>query len=542
MSPRLGVRIRAFIPAVIALMALAAPAFAQFYDDARRSLDLSLDPIERSPRLLGMGRLTLVGNDPHNRISLWDFAGNPTGLLDADSVSTFELRPGTASASAVHDLAGTAVRERQDLGARENRLGYEAWRRAEGTAAYGVAGEVAQLRFDQPYNDFTEHRSRMSLPSVMPVLMGRLPYTDSGKWLYSTRLFYSGESVDDEYRDFVHNAAGDYIDKDGTLLPAPGVITPDAYRVRTEGGGMGVAWKSSRWVTASVGGDLAVDDIKGTNDGDRHASEISEKRPYLNGQLTLFGHVGPDLEWGIDGHKWSAKSEQRWAFTVSAGAEAVPLDGRGKLQDRAESGTSMRSRVRWTHGSLELGAGLSTSFRKITLTPPRADDPTSFGHFRNVANYRPNADSLDLADSVTFNISEARAWEGGVGGSWRLPNRRGTVGIEYHLNQRVLDQLVAGHGPKQVGNDVRAGLEYELTSALSGRAGYQLGNQDLDDETEQNEFVTNTLTLGTGLHPVGARWSIDTGYAIQWRAADYGDPTQPHSSRQQLATQVRWAF
>ena len=65
---------------------------------------------------------------------------------------------------------------------------------------------------------------------------------------------------------------------------------------------------------------------------------------------------------------------------------------------------------------------------------------------------------------------------------------------------------------------------------------------DLDDETEQNEFVTNTLTLGTGLHPVGARWSIDTGYAIQWRAADYGDPTQPHSSRQQLATQVRWAF
>ena len=81
----------------------ATAAVADSYDNARRSIDLAPDPIERSPRLQGMGRLTLA-DDPHNRITLWDFAADPVGILDADSVSTFHLWPNTSSRSATHGI------------------------------------------------------------------------------------------------------------------------------------------------------------------------------------------------------------------------------------------------------------------------------------------------------------------------------------------------------------------------------------------------------------------------------------------------------
>jgi hypothetical protein len=86
--------------AMLAMGVLVPAAHAQFYGETRRTAGLDADPLNRSPRLVGMGRLSLVLDDPHNRIDLWEFAGNPAGLLDADSVSAFELRPGTHSASA----------------------------------------------------------------------------------------------------------------------------------------------------------------------------------------------------------------------------------------------------------------------------------------------------------------------------------------------------------------------------------------------------------------------------------------------------------
>jgi hypothetical protein len=521
---------------------IAAPASAQFYDDARRSTGLTLGPIERSPRLLGMGRMTYVGNDPHNRITLWDFAGNPTGILESDSVSTFELRPGTSSASEVHDVSIVPRTERQDFAARESRIGYEAWRRTEGTAAYGVAGEMATLRFDRPYDDTIERRTRLSLPSVMPVLTGRMPFTASGRWLYSVHLLYSGETYSDEYRAFTQNAAGSYIDRDGTLLGTPDFFTPKDYTVRSEGGGLTAAWKVAPWLTASIGGELVVDDIKGTNSAERHASEITDKRPYLNGQATLLGKLGPGLEYGIDARRWTASSEQRWLFTISAGVEAAPLAGRGKLLDRDEKGNEVRSRVRWTLGALELGAGLNTRFSEVTITPPGPGDRTSFSVFRNFVATRPGADSLDLADSVSFNRSEERVWDGGAGLAWRLPNGRGLYALEYHRGGNTLDQVLSGHGPERKVSDVRTGLEFQCSRAFAGRLGYQLTWDDLDTETRQNERVAHTLTLGAGIQPNGTRWSLDTGYAIQWARADYDDPRQPRSSRQQLATQIRWAF
>src|SRR5437870_3472388 len=78
MSPWKRVRIGALCSTlVVAVLASAIPARAQFYEDSRRALDLTPDPLERSPRLLGMGRLTVIGEDPHYALTLWDFGGNP---------------------------------------------------------------------------------------------------------------------------------------------------------------------------------------------------------------------------------------------------------------------------------------------------------------------------------------------------------------------------------------------------------------------------------------------------------------------------------
>jgi len=81
-----------------------------------------------------------------------------------------------------------------------------------------------------------------------------------------------------------------------------------------------------------------------------------------------------------------------------------------------------------------------------------------------------------------------------------------------------------------------------LNRVVSGRIGYQYASIDLDKNTEQNEWISNGISLGLGLRPAGASWSFDSGYLIQWNQADYGSPVQPRGSRQRLATRVHWDF
>lgn len=543
MSPRRRVLLSALSPAFLFIAAFAAPAYAQFYDSARGSLGFSLDAIERSPRLLGMGRMTFVGDDPHTAITLWDFAASPLGILEADSANTAEVYPATSSYSSVHNLPeGSRSLERQDQAARETRLGYEVWRRTGGRAAYGITGDLGFLRSDQTFGEGVERRSAFTQPTVMPVLMGHLPYVKSNRWLFSTRFFYSGEAVKDQYRSVSETAEGQYIDQTGTELGEPEFFTPTDYQVRTLGGGVGLAYDRGRAVKAAVSVDLVQNTIKGTSEEARHASQIDEKRPYRNSQATMVGHLGRSLEWGVDGRDWRSQSEERWYFSVSAGTGADVLSGRGKLLEREERGQALRTRLRWKRGPFELGAGLATSYRRITITPPALGDLTSFNFFRNSIQQRVNADTLVLPDSVIYNQSEERRWEAGGGLAMRLPGDHGSWGVEYHRLQGLLEQTLSGKGPLWKGWDLRTGLEYRCTQVLTGRVGYMYRWEDRDDYTMQNEYLGHTMTLGFGIRPSGAFWTLETGYAVEWLRADYGTPAQPRASRQQLASMVRWVF
>lgn len=537
MRPWRRVPLCAFVWFAALSAAFAAPASAQFYDDARHQLGLAPDPIARSPRLLGYGLLNFVGDDPHNRIALWDFAANPTGLSIDDTTSTVEFRPATASASGVRDDLGG---ERQDLAARETRLGYELWRRADNTT-YGLNGDFGSLRYDRPFASAIEERSRLVQPTVMPVLAGRLPYTQSGHWLYAARLFYSGETSDDQYRLFTINNGSQFLDQDGATVGPPNTFTPTHYQVRSSGGGAGVAWRSPA-LTASVMADAIANQIRGSNDDALHHGGTSENRPYTIGQATLLGRVGDHFQWGADGRGWSSQSEERWVYTVSAGIGQNPLDGRGKLLSREEKGTTLHTRALWTWGVFEVGAGLSTAYQRITITPPDARDQTSLNYFLHTVSNRTGADTLSLPDSVSLNQAEDRSVDGGVGAQLRFAAGRGRLGAEYHQLREVLDQTTSGHGPKRTGWDVRTGAEFEITPVLAGRAGYRYRKYDRDALIVGNEFTGNTLTLGIGIQPTVARWVLDAGYAIEWQQADFGDPSDPRGSDQQLAVQVRWAF
>jgi hypothetical protein len=542
MSPRRRVLLSA-ISSILLLTALAVPVYAQFYDAARGSVGFSLEAIERSPRLLGMGGMTFVGDDPHTAITLWDFAASPLGLLDADSTNTAELYPATSSFSQVHDLSSdTGIRERQDHAARETRVAYEIWRRAGGKSVYGLAGDFGSLRMDQTFSETVERRSILSQPTVMPVLMGHMPYVKSTRWLYSVRLFYSGETAVNQYRGLSENSKGQYIDQSGPELGPPEFFTPTDFKVRSMGGGLGVAYDRGRAFKAAVSMDIVQNSIQGKNESGRRYAQNDEKRPCNTNQATMVGRVGRSLEWGVDGRDWRSRSEERWFFSLSAGTGADPLASRGKLLDREERGRALRTRLRWTRGPFELGAGLATGYRRIAITPPGLDDPTSFNHFRNTVTYRVNADTLALPDSVVLNESEERTWEAGGGLAIRLPGARGLWGVEYRRLRSMAEQTMSGQGQLRKGWDLRTGFEYRCTQALIGRIGYAYRWEDENYQLRQDEYLANAMTLGLGLRPAGANWTFEAGYAIEWRRADYGAQANPRSSRQQLASMVRWAF
>jgi hypothetical protein len=542
MSPRRRVLL-SVISSIFLLTALAVPVYAQFYDAARGALGFSLDAIERSPRLLGMGGLTFVGDDPHTAITLWDFAGSPLGILEADSSSTAEMYPATSSFSRVHNLpSGTGTLERQDRAARETRVGYEIWRRTGGSAAYGIAGDLGSLRMDQVVSETIERRSAFIQPTIMPVLTGHMPYVKSSRWLYSARLFYSGETRQDQYRNLSENSQGQYIDQTGRRVDPPEFFTPTDSRVRSLGGGLGVAYDRGRLFKAAVNMDFVQNTIRGRNESARRFAQNDEKRPYHTSQATLVGRVGRSLEWGVDGRDWRSQSEEDWFFTISAGVGAEPLVGRGAFLSREERGQALRTRLRWTRGPFELGAGLATGYRRLTITPPDIGDLTSFNHFRNTSSYRLNADSLVFRDSVVFNQSEERTWEAGGGLAIRLPGARGSWGVEYRRLRGLAEQTLSGQGPLRKGWDLRTGFEYRCTQAMTGRVGYVHRWEDEDDYVRQNEYLSNAVTLGVGLRPAGATWTFEAGYAVEWRQADYGTSADPRSSRQQLASMVRWTF
>jgi hypothetical protein len=525
------------------LACLTADSSAQVYEGARRALDLSPDPIARAPRLLGMGQLTLV-NTVNNRLNLWDFAGNPTGVVDADTVTSFEMRPATSSAAGVHDENGL---ERQDEGARESRIGYEAWRRTPGGAAYGFYGDAASLRDDGLFSQSVELRQVFRAPRVVGVLNGHMPRFKSERLRYAFDVFYGLENRNDEYRTLFQNSVGEFLGRKGDLLSPPDFFTPNEYRVSTLGGGTGLSYVWGRTLTTALMGTIRSSRIEGENSSVIHDTGTGENRHYyiLQGSATGRGLLLPGtssmpLEWVWDSQTWTASDEATWVFTLKAGINQEPFAGRGKLYDRREDGYEHRFRARLWSGPFELN-GAAGFWRDVEqIRPPDDNDLTSFNKFIDLTSIRDGADTLALPDSVRFNHSTDRGVNAALGATWRLS--KALLGAEYHVTERKLDSEVAGAGPDRRVWDVRTGLEYACTPVFAGRLGYIYRFDDRDLNSTRNEFKSNVLTAGFGLARPGSVWSVDLGWSIEWLKSDFEDATNERGSRQTLAAQLRWAL
>jgi hypothetical protein len=544
MSPRYGVRIGAMMVltmVTLAALGATAPAGAQLYEDARRALGLTPDPIARSPRLLGMGRLSLTVDDPRNQIALWDFAGNPVGILDDDTTSTLELMPTTAASSSLSDLDNPGrLRERQHFASRNVTLDYEAWHRTARSSSYGLAGSVALLRTDQPVDLQTERRSNFTIPSIMGVANGHLPYLLTDRMQYALRAFYSYETREDGFRRIVSNASGEYIDVDGDILPSPDFFTPDRWSGRSIGAGGDLSFRFGEPLTVAGGYNMVGELVRGENEGGRYASETRENRPYGTWQGSAVGSLGKTLQYGVDARRWTADSKASFVFSLSSGPASAPLAGRGSLYRREEEGSSLRGRVRFLLGAFEVGGGFGAFRREARIFAPGPEDSTSFNAFRNATYFIPSADTLYLPDSVANDANEEKAWDAGGGIGWRSSDRRLYAGAEFHRLQDRFEGVLAGEGPKRASWDVRTGLEYALGAALRVRGGYIHRWLDGDELTESNEYLANAVTTGFGLSPVGATWTVETGFLYEWERADFGDPGRPRSTRQQLAVRVFW--
>ena len=526
----------------VSLPGLAAGQSSPFYDDAIRSAGLFSDDLERSPALQAMGRLALVGEDPHHRLTLWDFARNPAGIGTSDSTSTMDIRPSAVGASDVASLSGGspgAVRE--SFAARGAGAGFEAWRR-DGPITYGAIGNLTSLRTDVPYNDDFERRLSYSGPWVTPVISGRVPYVRSGRTRYALSLHVGQESVDAKYLKVVDNAAGQFISLNSELVSPPNIFLPESYSVRQMGGGVAVSQEFASWLTGAIGYDGVGVNIDGNSPDKRNSSQSHELRPYNTGQATFVGRFGRALEWAADGRAWRSNSETAWNFTISAGQGTEPLSGRGKYQTREEQGSAMHARALYHAGRFEIGADLGTNYRKVTILPPAIDDYTSFNYFLNRVYYRLGADSLMLPDSVSRSVTQLNAWQAGGGVAMKLGGRGGRVGVEYHYAKQRFNTEALGPGPQRIAWDVRSGMEYRMSDGLMGRLGYQYRRNDEDTYTYGNDERAQLATFGVGVSPQHASWVFDLSYGLQWLSVVDWNPLEPHGSRQMLTSQVHWSF
>lgn len=545
MGPSRRVRTGATVLAMIGAC-FAVTASAQLYDQTRQDLGLSPDPLARSPRLLAMGRLTYSLQDPHRRIDLWEFGGNTSGVLESDSLSRLELNPSTGSFSSARDLApGGIPRERQDFAMREVKLGYELWRRSGArTTAFGLTGDFGTLRTDRPATTDLEVRSQFTVPNTMGVISGAMPFFLPDRVRYGLHVQQRYEVNDDRYLTIVRNAAGEFIDKDGATVPPPDFFTPDHRAVRSIGGGLAVSVKVLPGNVVGGGFDYQANAIEHRNDGDRYSTELREDRPVSSFHVEAISSgtfVGPVRgEFGLRYEDWSSNSDQRWLFTLSAGTGARPITGRGSYGDREEEGQAARSWLRFVAGALELGGGIQWSSSEVRFEPTPMADPGSFNYYRNFLYNKVGLDSLSLPDSLIASRTETDSWNLGVGASYALPFRDTRVGAEFHSRRASRDDTFAGSGPEGSAWGFRSGFDTRLTPVLRVQGGYGYEATDLDEDTEQNEFLSHSVSAGLGLAPVGASWRIDAGYLVEIRRSDYSDLDGRRGNGQRGLLRLSW--
>src|SRR5262249_31530403 len=153
----------------------------------------------------------------------------PAGVYADDTTSTLDLRPVTDALSSVTRIE--SGRERQDLASRRPGTQSEAlYRHRETGSGFAFVGDLSDLRWDRPYAPTIaarattfplEVRQSVMHPEAIGILGGEIPRYFDHHLRWGAHVRFRDETVEDQYRLIVSNAAGEDIDPAGGEGPAP---------------------------------------------------------------------------------------------------------------------------------------------------------------------------------------------------------------------------------------------------------------------------------------------------------------------------------
>jgi hypothetical protein len=543
MSPRLGALM--CMLGVSALGLAPVRARAQVLGPAPEPLQFEVDPIARSPRLVGMGGLVYTVEDQHNQIALWDLARNPIGLIADRDSSNLEVWGNYLNSSLIGDQ--TFGRVRQSLAAKGWDAITEAWRRSHSTLVYGAEMRYLNSNVDRPEADQTAIRGTSGSFTFRPTIAGAVKWVKSNNMRWALRVNLIAQNQHQQRHFFIERPGGDYLGGSGELISGfPNLFDANSGFLTGTGLGGALDYRLGPWVDAAIQGDYVTETVSTDNTTDRSVSQYEQKRPFATGSMALIGRVGSKVEWGVDGRIFRSTADESYNISISGGIGNPPLAGRGARLTSDQNGSILNGRLLFKlPQGLRLGFGGRSYYEKLIVNPPPVNDQDSYNLFLNhIYSAVPEADSLALADSISRTTRMVHAYEVGGGLSWSHA-RRLTAGIEYHVSQDKRDAQVVDYatpGPYVKSWDVRAGGEYRCTERLVGRVGFDYTQSDLNTLVPFNDTVARAFSLGVGYYPTGASWAMESGYRLEWPRTDYGDPTQTRGNRQSLGLNVRWLF
>ncbi|MEW6684889.1 MAG: hypothetical protein AB1393_01605 [Candidatus Edwardsbacteria bacterium] len=85
----------------------------------------------------------------------------------------------------------------------------------------------------------------------------------------------------------------------------------------------------------------------------------------------------------------------------------------------------------------------------------------------------------------------------GSGAGLKVP--LGTVGAEYHLESRKIDDVFEDTTISGKNYEINIGAEFNLVKTIFLRVGYIVGQEDPDIKVSKNEWKSNTITAGIGV-------------------------------------------
>jgi len=190
-------------------------------------------------------------------------------------------------------------------------------------------------------------------------------------------MLYSGETTKDE----VPRHGGD-LGKGSTSTRPPQagrarVLHPDGLQGPLAGRRPGPGLRSRPGRQGRGELRLRPERHQGDERGGRHASQIDEKRPYGTAQGTLVGHLA-----AVSSGAWTAATGVRPPSSTGSSASLpapAPMrswPGQAPRPRRARAGPAQSPALEAR--TVRAGAGLATSYRRITTTPPvPGDSPRS---------------------------------------------------------------------------------------------------------------------------------------------------------------------